>query len=171
MNNSFIYTNIVRITLLLLVQIFLLNVLPFGIFYIMIYPLGILLLPIQMKRVWVVVLAFVCGAILDWFGNGGGLHTASLTFLGYFRGYILNYYRPKSGWDKFDVPNIYKQGITWFTYYISIGLIAHHFVYFSLESFSSIHILFTIRKMLLSMIMSFIVIMLINLLFLRNNKL
>jgi hypothetical protein len=170
MNSGFIYTNMVRIILFLMIQILLLNTLPLGRFYIMIYPVVILLLPIAVPRALVVIISFVCGFILDWFSNGNGLHTASLTFLGYARGHILPYFRPKSGWDKLDVPNIYQQGLNWFVYYTAIAVLLHHSAYFFLEAFSTINILYTIQKLLLSAAASFSVILLVNLLFLRNRK-
>lgn len=170
MNSSFIYVNIIRIIFFLIIQLFLFNMLPVGIFYIMVYPIVILLFPVATKKVVVVIVAFICGFILDWFSNGNGLHTASLTFLGYSRSYLLNYLKPASGWTKIDVPNIYQQGFKWFASYVAFAVLIHHTIYFLLESFSSVNILFTLRKMILSAIMSIVIILLINLLFLKNNK-
>ena len=170
MNSNFIYANIIRIIFFLIIQLFLFNMLPIGIFYIMVYPIVILLFPVATRNVLVVIIAFICGFILDWFSNGNGLHTASLTFLGYSRSYILNYIKPTSGWTKIDIPNIYRQGFKWFVGYITIAILIHHSVYFFLEAFSSVNILFTLRKMILSSIMSVGIILLINLLFLKNNK-
>lgn len=171
MNKEFIYINTIRTVFFLILQIFLFNILPIGIFYIMVYPAAILLFPNATRKVLIVIIAFSCGFILDWFSNGNGLHTASLTFLGYSRSYILEYIRPISGWTKIDVPNIYQQGFKWVATYTTIAIIIHHSVYFFLESFSAINVLFTLKKMVLSSIMSIAIILLINLLFLKNNKL
>jgi hypothetical protein len=170
MNSSFIYTNSIRIIILLLIQIFLLDILPFGYFYIMIYPCAILLLPVATPRVAVIIIAFLCGIILDTFSNGYGLHTASITLLGYLRFFILKYFQPKSGWGKLDVPNIYQQGLQWFVYYILISIFIHHSFYFLLESFSAYSIIYTIKRLIISIILSSILTILINLLFLKDNK-
>lgn len=170
MNNSYIYTNIIRIILLLFIQIFILDIIPFGYFYIMIYPCAILLLPVAMNRTLVVMIAFICGLILDLFSNGHGLHTASLTLLGYLRFFILKYFQPKSGWDKLDVPNLYQQGINWFINYVLLSIFVHHTYYFFLESFSAYSIFSTLKRLVLSIILSTISIILINLFFLKDNK-
>ena len=78
MNSKFVINNTIRFVLLIAVQIMLLNELPLGRAYIMIYPLAILLLPVFTPRIVVVVLAFFTGLIIDIFSNGGGLHTAAL---------------------------------------------------------------------------------------------
>ena len=170
MNNSYIYTNIIRIILLLFIQIFILDIIPFGYFYIMIYPCAILLLPVAMNRTLVVIIAFICGLILDLFSNGHGLHTASLTLLGYLRFFILKYFQPKSGWDKLDVPNISQQGITWFFYYSLIMFSIHHLLYFFLEVFSFANFFSTIFKTLISLFGSLLVVWMISLYFMRNKR-
>lgn len=171
MNFNFIYTNIIRIAIILLLQIFLFDKLPTGIFYIMVYPITILLLPIAVPRAIVVIISFVIGFILDWFSNGNGLHTASLTFMGYIRGFILTNFQPRSGWDKLDVPNIYQQGVQWFVYYITVCLFIHHTSYYIFEALSAGSWLYTIQKSIFSFFASTITILLINILFLKNRKL
>jgi hypothetical protein len=136
----------------------------------MIYPCAILLLPVAMNRTLVVIIAFICGLILDLFSNGHGLHTASLTLLGYLRFFILKYFQPKSGWDKLDVPNLYQQGINWFINYVLLSIFVHHTYYFFLESFSAYSIFSTLKRLVLSIILSTISIILINLFFLKENK-
>lgn len=170
MNNNIIFINIIRFVLLIALQVLLLNELPFGSSYIMIYPLAILLLPVSTPRVSVLLLAFFTGLIIDVFSNGGGLHTASLTAIGYLRSYILDTFQPRSGWDKLDVPNLSQQGVTWFFYYSLIFFTIHHFIYFFLEVFSFANFFSTIFKTLLSLLSSLVIVWIISLFFMRKSR-
>jgi rod shape-determining protein MreD len=170
MNNKFIFTNSIRFVLLIALQVLLLNELPFGSAYLMIYPMTILLLPVSSPRLVVLLLAFFTGLIIDVFSNGGGLHTASLTAIGYLRIYILDTFQPRSGWDKLDVPNLSQQGVTWFFYYSLIFFSIHHFIYFFLEVFSFANFFSTIFKTIFSLCGSLIIVWVISLFFLRNNR-
>jgi hypothetical protein len=136
----------------------------------MVYPMTILLLPVSTQRLTVLFLAFFTGLIIDIFSNGGGLHTASLTALGYLRIYILDTFQPRSGWDKLDVPNLSQQGVNWFFYYSLIFFSIHHFIYFFLEVFSFTNFLSTILKTIFSIIGSLLIVWIISLFFLRNTR-
>lgn len=170
MNNKFIINNTLRFVFLVGLQLLLLNELPFGKVYIMIYPLFILLLPVSTPRVVVLLLAFFTGMIVDTFSNGGGLHTATLLLIGFLRGYILDTFQPKSGWDKLDEPTLSQQGITWYFYYTLILFSIHHFVYFSLELLSISNFVTTFFKSIFSLISSLSVVWLISLFFTRKSK-
>lgn len=170
MNNKFILTNIIRFAVLIALQVLLLNELPLGRAYIMIYPLAILLLPVFTPRLAVLVLAFFTGLVIDMFSNGGGLHTASLTLIGYSRSYIMDTFQPRSGWDKLDVPNLSQQGVTWFFYYTLICFSIHHLAYFFLEVFSVANFFPTIFKTLISLFGTLLLVWMISLFFMRDIK-
>jgi rod shape-determining protein MreD len=170
MNNKFIFTNSIRLVLLIALQVLLLNELPFGSAYLMIYPMAIMLLPVSSPRLVVLFLAFFTGLIIDIFSNGGGLHTASLTAVGYLRIYILDTFQPRSGWDKLDVPNLSQQGVNWFFYYSLIFFTIHHLIYFFLEVFSFANFFSTIIKTLFSLFGSLVIVWIISLFFLRNTR-
>ncbi len=170
MNSKFIITNTFRFVLLIALQVLLLNELPLGRVYIMVYPLAILLLPVFTPRLAVLFLSFLTGLIIDIFSNGGGLHTATLTAIGYSRSYILDTFQPRSGWDKLDVPNISQQGVTWFFYYSLILFSLHHLLYFFLEVFSFANFFSTIFKTILSLLSSLLLVWSISLFFMRNSR-
>lgn len=170
MNNKFIINNSLRFVFLIGLQLLLLNELPFGRVYIMIYPLFILLLPVSTPRVAVLLLAFFTGLLVDAFSNGGGLHTASLLLIGYLRSYILDTFQPKSGWDKLDEPTLAEQGVNWYFYYTLILFTIHHLIYFSLELFSISNFVTTFFKSIFSLISSLSVVWLISLFFTRKSK-
>ncbi len=136
----------------------------------MIYPLFILLLPVFTNRVIVLLSAFAMGIFVDFFSDGGGLHTASLLLIAYLRSYALDIFQPKSGWDKLDVPLLNKQGITWYFYYTVILFSIHHLTFFALESYSFGNFFATLFKAIFSIIASLIGVWLISLFFMRNTK-
>jgi hypothetical protein len=138
--------------------------------YIMVYPLTILLLPVFTPRIAVLLIAFFTGLTIDWFSNGGGLHMASLTLIGYLRGFVLDTFQPRSGWDKLDVPNVRQQGIQWFFYYSLILFTIHHFCYFFLETFSFANFFHTLFKVLLSIFGSLVLVWMISLFIMRNSR-
>ncbi|MDB5226022.1 MAG: rod shape-determining protein MreD [Bacteroidota bacterium] len=170
MNNKFLLSNIIRFVLLIALQVLLLNELPLNRAYLMIYPLIILLLPVFTPRLAVLFIAFFTGMIIDVFSNGGGLHTAALTAVGYLRSYILDTFQPRSGWDKLDVPNISQQGLTWFFYYSLIFFSIHHWLYFFLEVFSFTNFFATIFKTMISLFGSLLLMWILTLFFMRNSR-
>ena len=170
MNNRFIITNIIRFVLLIALQVLLLNQLPLNRAYIMIYPLAILLLPVFTPRLLVLFLAFFTGIIIDVFSNGGGLHTASLTAIGFMRSFVLDTFQPRSGWDKLDVPDVSQQGVTWFFYYSLILFSVHHMLYFFLEVFSFSNFFPTLFKILISLFGSLLLTWILTLFFMRNSR-
>ncbi len=170
MNSKFFISNTIRFILLIALQVLLLNELPLGRVYIMVYPLAILLLPVFTSRFIVLLLSFSTGLTIDIFSNGGGLHTAALTAMGYSRSYILDTFQPRSGWDKLDVPNLSQQGITWFFYYSLIIFSIHHFFYFFLEVFSFANFFSTIFKTIISLCTSLLMVWMISLFFMGKNR-
>ena len=168
MNSKFILTNTIRFILLIAVQVLLLNELPIGRAYIMIVPLAIILLPVFTPRLSVLILSFMAGLIIDIFSNGGGLHTAALTAVGYSRSFVLDTFQPRSGWGKLDVPSLSQQGFIWFFYYSLIMFSIHHFLYFFLEVFSFFYFFSTIFKILISLAGSLTLVWMICFSFKRN---
>ncbi len=170
MNSKFLIANSIRFVLLMALQILLLNELPLSRAYIMVYPLFILLLPVFTPRIVVLLLAFFTGLMMDAFSNGGGLHMATLTAIGFLRSYILDTFQPRSGWDKLDVPNVARQGVTWFFYYSIILFFIHHLLYFFLEVFSFSNFFSTILKTLISLLGSLFLVWILTLFFMRNSR-
>jgi len=170
MNSKFIIINSIRFVLLIALQVLLLNELPLGRVYIMIYPLAVMLLPVFTPRLVVISLAFLTGLIVDIFSNGGGLHTATLTAIGYARSYMLDTFQPRSGWDKLDVPNLSQQGVVWFFYYTIMVFSLHYFLYFFLEVFSFANFFSTIVKIIISLSGTLLLLWMISLLFMKNTR-
>lgn len=162
MNNA-IPTNIIRFIILYLAQIMIFKQVTFslgGIAYIhfIIYPLAILLMPVKTPRAVLLIAAFVMGLALDMAYDSVGIHAAALVFTAYIRNIIIAFLEPFDGYSVADVPTVKQLGFGWFMSYISIGLLIHIFIYFSIEAFSFVYFFEIFLNTIFSFIVSFIVI-------------
>ncbi|MBK7634020.1 MAG: hypothetical protein WAT46_10880 [Saprospiraceae bacterium] len=165
-----ISTNVIRILLLFFSQIWIFKQASFPIgnisnVHFLIYPMAILLLPVKTTRSLLLIIAFVFGICLDMFYDSPGIHAAALVFTAYIRNIVIALLEPFSGYNIDDVPTIKQLGFSWFISYISILLLLHFFVYFSIEAFSFVYIFEIFLSSVFSFICSFIVVMIIQFIF------
>ena len=173
--NKYFLQNIIRIIILFLVQVLVFKQMTFTVdnkifIHFFVYPLTILLLPIKTPRMLLMISAFIIGLGLDVFYDSIGVHAAALIFTAYIRNIIIAIIEPFEGYNINDVPTIKNMGLGWFVYYLSIGLFIHIFVYFSIEAFSFVYFFEIILNSIFSFIVSFLVIMLIQLTILYLNR-
>lgn len=162
--NSAIPTNIIRIVFLILVQVLVFKQITFsigGLAYIhfLIYPLAILLMPIKTLRSVLLITAFIVGLTLDMFYDSVGIHAAALVFTAYIRNIVIALLEPYDGYNMTDVPSIQNFGLGWFISYISITLLIHVFLYFSIEAFSFVFFFEIFLNTIFSFIVSLLVIL------------
>jgi len=159
--NSEILKNTIRFILVVLIQVlalkgiqleygFLSNVMIF------IYPLFIILLPINIPRPLLLLLAFILGISIDIFYDSLGVHAATTVFLAFVRMYVLRLLEPNQGYKTDGSPSAHNLGLLWFISYASLMMFVHLFVYFSIDAFSFVFILDIIIKTILSFIFSII---------------
>lgn len=146
-----------RFILLLLIQGLILHRLniggaQFNYIHILIYPLFIMLLPVQTGRILLILLGFFLGISVDIFYDSPGLHASAAVFTAFIRPFVLSAIEPRGGYKINSVPTKNQFGTQWFVRYVSILLILHLFWYFSIEVFQLTQIL----KILLKTISSFI---------------
>lgn len=163
MNNA-IPTNLIRFIVIFLVQVMIFKQVTFSLgglafVHFIIYPLAILLMPIKTPKVILLISAFIMGLGLDMFYDSVGIHAASLVFTAYIRNIIIAFLEPFDGYNVTDVPTIKNFGIGWFVSYLSISLLIHSFVYFSIEAFSYFYFFEIFLNTIFSFIVSFMVIM------------
>ena len=165
-----VQTNIIRIILLFLAQIWIFKQTTFSLggianIHFLVYPMAILLMPIKTSRSVLLITAFFFGLALDMFYDSPGVHAAALTFTAYIRNVIIALIEPFSGYNIDDVPTIKQQSLAWFVSYISIGLLFHIFIYFSIEAFSFVYFFEIFLNSIFSFIVTFIVIMILQFIF------
>ena len=105
-------------------------------FQVLIYPLLILILPLNFSRVQIMLIAFSMGLIIDLFYLSPGVHSAALVFTAFVRKIVLNFMEPRGGYKVNISPILYHMGMNWFLSFSAILVFLHHLVYFSLEVFS-----------------------------------
>ncbi|MEQ8702526.1 MAG: hypothetical protein RIC19_01340 [Phaeodactylibacter sp.] len=146
MNNT-VFRNIIRFVVLVALQgLFLKRVSDgwvSGSLYINIflYPLFIMLLPLQTPRTGVLLLSFLMGISVDLFYDSLGVHAAALTAMGFARGLFLSLYEPREGYKLNANPTPGDLGMNWFLKYSASMLGLHLLVYFSVDAFSPIYVL------------------------------
>lgn len=161
--------NIVRFVTLVLIQALILqNVNFLGYINPYIYILFILLFPIQNNRLLFIFVSFLLGLSVDLFLDSGGVHAGASVFIAYLRPLFLKFTFGAS-YDHQTVrigTSEPGQRMTYFLFMIAI----HHLILFSLEVFSSSKMLLILKKTLFSTIFTFILCILITILFSRKPK-
>ncbi|MGB4961246.1 MAG: hypothetical protein WBO36_17300 [Saprospiraceae bacterium] len=168
--NKAIPTNIIRFIIILLAQVLIFKHITFGLggttyVHFIVYPLAILLFPIKTSRVILLFAAFTMGMIVDVFYDSIGIHAAALVLTAYIRNIVIALLEPFEGYNLDDVPTISNMGFGWFMSYLSITLLIHTFVYFSIEAFSFVFFFEIFLNTIFSFIFSFILIILTQFIF------
>lgn len=158
-----------RFILLIFIQVLILN--EFNVFgYInpIIYQLLIILLPFNINSVQKLILAFILGVSMDIFEDSGGIHAAATLTISYLRPLFL---RNSFGLSyDYQTLKFYDAPFRERFNYISIMVLVHHTVLFSLEIFSVDHLLFFVKKTIYSSVFSILLIIIILNLIRKNSK-
>lgn len=121
--------NILRFVVFLLVQVFVLNKVPFLHQFIVpyLYFLFILWLPFSVNRLGLLVLGFFTGLVLDYFTQTPGLHAAACTLVAYARPFVINVLIPKDK-DEFNFREPSPKAMGWAPYsvYALVLTLLHH---------------------------------------------
>lgn len=166
--------HIIQFFLLLSVQVLLMrNMVLFNTAFCYIYVAFLLFLPIQMPKVPLLLLAFLVGIIIDVFYDTVGINAAACVLLAYLRPYVLALLTPRDDYEKNDSVNVHIMGWRWFTVYSLFLIFMHHLALFFLELGSFRALGFTLVKIFLSTQFTFLVVIIIQLLFFsarRSNR-
>jgi len=165
--------NIARLTLFILVQVYVLNKIPHLHRYITpyIYYLFILWLPFSITRQWLLLVGFLTGLILDYFTMTPGLHAAACTLIAYVRPFIINILTPKDTSD-FNYREPSPRAMQWTPYavYVLVLTLLHHGYLVFLEWLSFGSFLDFLIKVVSTTGISLLLIFTAELLFPRNLK-
>ena len=165
--------NIIRFSLFILVQVFVLDkihlhqmVTPY------LYFLFIIWLPFRLGRTQQMLVAFVLGFVMDSFRHHPGFHTAACVLIAYIRPFLVNLLIPQEGADNnYEEPSFKSLGGT-LPYMIFIGVLTfiHHAWLFLLEAWQFGNIWYFLVKTLLSTAVSLFLIIITEMLFSRQQK-
>ncbi|MFK5855850.1 MAG: rod shape-determining protein MreD [Bacteroidota bacterium] len=169
--NNLLIKNIIRFILLILVQVLVFNNMNLGGYlHPSIYVLFLLLLPVNINRSLLLILAFFTGLTIDYFTGTIGLNAAASVFLAYLRpGTIRLFFRNQEfGSDK--EPKLSIVGVFGFFKYTLVLVFMHQLLLFYLEVLSFNHFFFTLNKVFQSTLLSTFVIIIILLFFTKRSK-
>lgn len=169
--NSTLITHLFRFLIFLGLQILLVrNLVLFNTAFCFLYIGFLLFLPIQMPRVMLLLLAFVCGITVDIFYDTIGVNAAAAVLLAYLRPYVLLVLTPRDDYEKSDSVNVHVMGWRWFSVYCLFLIFVHHLALFFLELGSFREAGFTLMKVLVSTVFTFLVLVIIQLLFFSTRR-
>ena len=165
--------NIIRFVIFILVQVYLLNKIPFLHQFIVpyLYYLFILWLPFGISRMGLLLVGFITGITLDFFTMTPGLHAAACVLIAYLRPFIISILAPKdaSGFS-YREPSPKSMGWTPYMIYILVLTFFHHAYLVLLEWLSFGSILHFIIKVIATTGISMLLIITTELLFPRRMK-
>lgn len=147
MISSSFLTNLLRFTLLVLVQTLIFNRLNFlGYINPFIYVLFIYWYPIKENRTTFLLVSFLLGFCIDIFSDTLAIHAASAVTIAYFRPFIMRFvFGVNYEFQSFKLNNSTKaQQIT----FLALLIVIHHITYFTLEIFSFANSLLILQKTL-----------------------
>ncbi|EKB47429.1 hypothetical protein [Cecembia lonarensis] len=171
MNSNRIILLIGGFFLYLIIQVLLLkNIVVFGLAFCFLYVLYILLLPLEMKTIPIMLVAFVLGMGVDLFYDTLGMHTASLLALAFLRNSWLKLLTPTGGYDENLQPSMLNMGFGWFTYYSLPLILLHHFIFFYIDQLGTNLFLAGVQKVIASTIFVFVMSIIVQLMFYRRRR-
>ncbi len=160
-----------RFLFLVALQVFVVNqMLQYNLVNPFIYPLFILLLPVNTSFLLVLFLSFTLGLAVDLLQFTSGIHAAATVFMGFLRIFFLRTLLSKENYEKNITPDIRNKGLAWFSVYAFVLLFFHHLMLYFLEVFTFAEFEFTMMKTLLSVIASLVIIILLEYLLIPVSK-
>ncbi len=150
---------------LLLVQTLILDQISISVYVnAFVYILFIMMLPIETNKYLVLLLGLLMGLGVDLFDSTLGLHASGGVLVAFVRTFTLDIYSPHDGYEANKQLSVRNYGYLWFIKYALTLIIVHHLWIFFFENLSFANIFFTLAKVVISSVTSFVVILLFHLL-------
>lgn len=160
MNNALRY--VILAVILILLQVLILNQISFLEYATpFLYIYFLIKLPISSSRNLVIFLGFVIGFIIDLFCYTPGINAAATTFVAFLRYPVLKLFLDKEDFDNDTELKKLTLGNN-FIKYIVVMIFVHHATLISIEYFSYINFTTILLRILLSTILTFILIFVIE---------
>lgn len=170
MNNP-IAKNIILVVGVLFFQLMILNQLNLSQSLLpLVYPVIILSFPRNINKSVLLAIAFSLGLFVDVFMNTGGANAVACTLVGYFRTFFLSSMAPSDIGSESIRPSILNMGFKNYFVYVFLLLAIHHLTFFFLEVFTFDEFLWTLSRVLVSLLFSSILIIVYQYLFVSKVK-
>lgn len=170
---NLVLKNIIRLTLMLAIQVFVLNKVPplhqFIVPYF--YFVFLLWLPFKITRTALLFVAFGLGYLTDIFYKTPGLHMAACVLLAYLRPPFIKLLLPKEAteWGNEEPSRKTMGQVPYITYVVGLTLI-HNFYLILLEWLQFGSFLYFTGKLLATTLVSLLMIIIADLLLSRNSR-
>jgi len=166
-----IYKYLFLAPVFILIQVLLLNNIYF-LNYInpLVYIILIITLPKETEKWFILIFGFIIGILLDLFEGNIGLNASSLVFISFLKPYLQKFIIPKNSVDEKDKLNLQNLGIKTFSLFALTIIFAHNLFLFLLEHFTNTSILLLLVKILLSTLVTYIIILILQLFTFKNNE-
>ena len=171
MNRPLVFRNIGRFLLLVALQLLVFNNVYLG-GYInpCIYLLFIAMLPTNTGKVPMLLIAFFTGLVVDVSTNLPGFHTFACTAVGFLRSIWLDRIIIRDDGEAVETPSIRSGSYQLFALYLFLLLLVFYVIYYSLLIFSFREMPSILLSSLLSAVVTWVLAILYQTLFLRKNK-
>lgn len=123
----------------------------------MIFPLIVLLLPTEWKMIWVIVVAYVTGYIMDISLGGEGLYAATLLPIAVIRPWLLYLTTHRSLEADGQSHLLLRLNVRQLMTYIAAALLVHHALFFFMEVLSFSDVVRLMLTIVLSTLMSLLI--------------
>lgn len=170
--NKLVWRNIGRFALLLALQLVVLNHVYLGSYIMpMLYVLFILMLPTDMKRIPLLLVAFATGLVMDVMNNMLGFHALACTVVAMLRILFANRILTRGEPIAISTPSIYSVTPQYFISYLMLMYAAYYLVFFLLELFGFMGFGNMILATLLSTLATTLLAVIYQFLFFKKEKL
>ena len=151
---------IIRYFIIVVIQVFVLNKIQIG-GYInpFFYVFFILILPFDIPKYLLLILAFILGLTVDMFSDTAGLHTSAAVFMAFLRPAIIRATSVKKEFDPNSYPGLHNMDFSWIVTYSIILILAHHAFLFFLEVFSFSDFFSTLWRSIVSTFFTFLLVL------------
>ncbi|MBR5821617.1 MAG: hypothetical protein IKY51_02060 [Alistipes sp.] len=140
---------------LLFVQIFILDEISIALWLRpMIFPLIVLLLPIEWRTIWVIFVALILGVVMDMAVGGAGLYTSTLLPIAVMRRWILFLTTRRSVEAGDQTSLLSRMPLRQVMIYVGAMLLLYNAMFFILEALSTVQTMQLIATILFSTILS-----------------
>lgn len=131
----------------------------------LLYVMYLLLLPFDMAKQYVLVLAFLLGYAVDLLAGTPGMHAAASVFAAFCRPYLIHALSKRDEEEQETEPVISTMGVRWVFYFSGIFILIHHVVFFLIETFRISEWMQILSRTLLSALLTLVMVMLVQFIF------
>lgn len=142
---------IMLLALTLIVQVFLLDNLAISIYFApMIYLAFLLLLPLDTSHFKLLLAGLATGWLIDYTMGTDGLNVIATLPVAFLRPWIIGFFYTREDPREGGVPSAERFGKIKFIRYIAVCVLLHHFLFFSFEALSWVHLDRTLLRIIIS---------------------